>query len=339
MVLVVVTDPEPVTALKRLLSRTGFILMPASVLVIKYFPDLGRYYDPFTGLAMDSGVETSKNLLGVTTLVLSLGAVWRILTLLRDNHQPNRARHLLAQGTLLAFGVTLFVKADSATSVACFAIGTGLMLTTGLFVPNCRSSFVHALVLGFLLAGSLMMFLGGDANLIHALGRQTNLTGRVGIWQAVIPMTPNPLLGAGFESFWLGSRLERMWRAFPVFLPNEAHNGYIEVYLNLGWVGVVLITLVLVNGYRRATSVFRRESVLGSLMLGYVVTAAFYSITEAGFRMLDAIWIFFLLAVAASGEPAWDAGEQQDSLRLAADDLAAAPADDSSALTILGEES
>ena len=339
MVLVVVTDPEPVTALKRLLSRTGFILMPASVLVIKYFPDLGRYYDPFTGLAMDSGVETSKNLLGVTTLVLSLGAVWRILTLLRDNHQPNRARHLLAQGTLLAFGVTLFVKADSATSVACFAIGTGLMLTTGLFVPNCRSSFVHALVLGFLLAGSLMMFLGGDANLIHALGRQTNLTGRVGIWQAVIPMTPNPLLGAGFESFWLGSRLERMWRAFPVFLPNEAHNGYIEVYLNLGWVGVVLITLVLINGYRRATSVFRRESVLGSLMLGYVVTAAFYSITEAGFRMLDAIWIFFLLAVAASGEPAWDAGEQQDSLRLAADDLAAAPADDSSALTILGEES
>jgi hypothetical protein len=73
-------------------------------------------------------------------------------------------------------------------------------------------------------------------------------------------------------------------------------------------------------------------------MLGYIVTAAFYSITEAGFRMLDAIWIFFLLAVAASGEPAWDAGEQQDSLRLAADDLAAAPADDSSALTILGEE-
>ena len=166
------------------------------------------------------------------------------------------------------------------------------MLTTGLFVPNGRSSFVHALVLGFLLAGSLMMFLGGDANLIHALGRQTNLTGRVGIWQAVIPMTPNPLLGAGFESFWLGSRLERMWRAFPVFLPNEAHNGYIEVYLNLGWVGVVLITLVLINGYRRATSVFRRESVLGSLMLGYIVTAAFYSITEAGFRMLDAIWYF-----------------------------------------------
>src|SRR5580704_1014925 len=162
MVLVVVTDPEPVTALKRLLSRTGFILMPASVLVIKYFPDLGRYYDPFTGLAMNSGVETSKNLLGVTTLVLSLGAVWRILTLLRDTHQPNRARHLLAQGALLAFGVTLFVQADSATSVACFAIGTGLMLTTGLFVPNGRSSFVHALVLGFLLAGSLMMFLGGD---------------------------------------------------------------------------------------------------------------------------------------------------------------------------------
>ena len=72
-------------------------------------------------------------------------------------------------------------------------------------------------------------------------------------------MAPDPILGAGFESFWLGPRLERLWRAFPVFQPNEAHNGYIEVYLNLGWVGLGLIAIILFNGYRAATAVFRHD--------------------------------------------------------------------------------
>jgi hypothetical protein len=35
-------------------------------------------------------------------------------------------------------------------------------------------------------------------------------------------------------------------------------------------------------------------------MLAYVTASAVYSITEAGFRMLDPIWIFLLLAVIAS---------------------------------------
>ncbi len=35
-------------------------------------------------------------------------------------------------------------------------------------------------------------------------------------------------------------------------MTNEAHNGYIEVYLNLGWLGLGLIALILGQGYRRA---------------------------------------------------------------------------------------
>jgi O-antigen ligase len=67
---------------------------------------------------------------------------------------------------------------------------------------------------------------------------------------------------------------------------NEVHNGYIEVYLNLGWLGVALIALILGQGYRRAVSAFRRDSALGALLLAYVVTALTYNIDEAGFRML-----------------------------------------------------
>ena len=298
MVLVVVTDPQPLPALRRVFARVGFILLPVSILLIKYYGNLGRAFDPYGGMGI-TGVTTDKNLLGVITFVLSLGAVWRILSLLRTPNESSRWRHLVAQGILLACGLMLLLMAHSATSLACLILGAGLMLLTGLPVIGRRPGAVHALVLTLVLAGGIAMMFGGDAGVIHALGRKTDFTGRTDIWKTVIPLAPNPLLGAGFESFWLGPRLERVWRFFPVFKPTEAHNGYIEVYLNLGWIGLILISVLLINGYFRAVAAFRRDPSLGGLMLALVATAAVYSVTEAGFRMLDAIWVFLLLAVAA----------------------------------------
>jgi O-antigen ligase len=110
-------------------------------------------------------------------------------------------------------------------------------------------------------------------------------------------MASNFLVGAGFESFWLGPRLQAVWDAFPNLYVSEAHNGYIEVYLNLGVVGLAAILGVLIHGYRRSVAAFRVNPDLGSLMLAYVLTAAIYSYTEAGFRMLDFAWISLLLAI------------------------------------------
>ena len=299
MVLVVVTDAKPLVALRRFLSRTSFILLPTSLLLIKYFGDLGRAYDPY-GHQTITGVTTNKNILGVVTFVLSLGAMWRVLTLLRGKDQPNRSRHLLAQGTLLGIGIVLLLMADSVTSTTCFVLGSGLMVANDLHVLRRGPTSMHMLVFGLLMTG-VAVFLGGENAVVHAMGRQSDLTGRTAIWDAVIPMSPNLMLGAGFESFWLGSRLDRMWHAFPVFQPNEAHNGYIEIYLNLGWVGLGLIGMILVTGYQHAAGLFRHDPATGSLMVAYIVAAAIYSISEAGFRSLNPMWVFLLLAIFSSG--------------------------------------
>ena len=300
MVLIVVTDRQPMAALRRLFSRTAFIMLPASILLIKYYGNLGRAFDPYGWMEL-TGVATNKNSLGVVTFVLLLGVVWRILSLVRSKRQPNRSRHLLAQGSLLVAGLVLLKMAGSATSSASFVLGSGLMIATGLPVIGRRPVFVHAVVLFIVFTAVFGMLAGADAALVHAMGRNTDFTGRTEIWKAVLPMAPNPIVGAGFESFWLGKRLEKMWSLFPVFQPNEAHNGYIEVYLNLGWVGVGLIGLLLINGYFRAVAAFRRDRGIGGLMLAFVATAGVDSVTEAGFRMLDPIWIFLLMAVVATG--------------------------------------
>jgi O-antigen ligase len=304
MILLIVTEARPVAALGRLLTRTGFLLLPTSVLFIKYYDKLGRGYT-VDGATMNTGVTTNKNMLGVILLVISLGTVWRFLSLLRTKSHPNRGRHLLAQGVLLAFGISLLVMADSVTSLVCFVLGTVLILATEMQRIKTRPGRVHILVAMIVLAGGLAMLLG-QSTVTNALGRQSNMSGRTEIWAAVIPAVPNPVVGAGFESFWIGPSARKVWSSLvgwyhPEWI-NEAHNGYIEVYLNLGWVGVVLISFVLVSGYSRAIAAFRLNPSVGSLMLAYITVAAVYSITEAGFRMLGPTWIFLLLAVvSASG--------------------------------------
>jgi O-antigen ligase len=113
----------------------------------------------------------------------------------------------------------------------------------------------------------------------------------------VLSQHTNPLFGTGFESFWLGSRLEAVWN-MSVQGIQEAHNGYIELYLNLGWVGLLLLGWLIVSGYRKAFTAFRDDASEGRLRLGSLTAALIFSLTEAGFRMLSPIWFVFLLAIA-----------------------------------------
>jgi exopolysaccharide production protein ExoQ len=305
VVLVVVTEAQPVAAIKRLITRVGFILLPVSVLMIKYYVNLGRTYDTWSGEPANCGVAVTKNMLGVLTFIIALGAVWMVLRLLRDKNQPNRGRHFIAQGALLAFGISLLSMAHSATSGICFSLGTLLIVVTSMerFRKNPRA--IHILVVTILLLGGAAVLFGNEA-VASAVGRKTNLTGRTEIWQVVIPMAPNPIFGAGFDSFWLGDRIEKVWSLFPSLYLNEAHNGYVETYLNLGIIGLFLIVVLLLSGYRNAVNSFRYDEPYGtsSLMLAYIFTGIFYSITEAGFRALFVMWTFLVLAIVSASNMA-----------------------------------
>ena len=122
----------------------------------------------------------------------------------------------------------------------------------------------------------------------------------------MIPAAGDPVIGSGFEGFWISPNVLKFQQNMVGYWHpeefNEAHDGYLEVYLELGWVGVVLISSILICGYWRAIGAFRLNSSIGGLMLAYVIAVAVYSITEAGFRELTPEWIFLLLGtVGASG--------------------------------------
>jgi exopolysaccharide production protein ExoQ len=296
MVLIVLTDPDPLAAVKRLLARTGFLLIPLSVLLIKYYPELGRGFSPWTGEAVNSGVATGKNGLGWVCLVFGLGSLWRFLDALHNGERPRVAGPLVAHGTVLATALWLFWMADSAASLGCFLVGGALMVLTRRRGFALGPTAVHILAAGIVSLCLFGLFVNRDVGLVQAFGRDATLTGRTELWEDLLRIPVNPLLGSGFESFWLGERAQWLWEKHP-WHPNQAHNGYLEVYLNSGWLGVALLGFVMAWGYRNVVGGLHRDTEFGRLRLAFFMAAVLQNLTEATFKVMHPVWIAFLLAV------------------------------------------
>jgi exopolysaccharide production protein ExoQ len=190
------------------------------------------------------------------------------------------------------------VTADSMTSLSCFVMAGAVMVLTAQRWVAKRTIVVHLLVGGALALSLIALFLDSSGTLVRSLGREATLTGRTDIWRAVLSLHTNPIFGTGFESFWLGSRLQRVGDLTEQGI-QEAHNGYLELYLNLGWMGLILLAGLIATGYRHALAIFRRDPHAGRLRLAFFAAAVIYSLTEAGFRMMSPIWIALLLAITA----------------------------------------
>lgn len=298
MVLVVLTDPERSTAVKRFLSRTAFILIPLSVLFVKYYPNLGRAYNRWTWTPYYSGVTTNKNSLGMICLLFGLASMWRFLAAYRRGGK-HRTRHLIAHGALLGMVFWLFWIADSVTSLSCFILASGVLVATHLRIFSRKPVLVHILVAAIVAISAAVLFGGAGSGLVqNTTGRDTTtLTGRTQIWTLALSMAGNPIIGTGYESFWLGKRLAKMWEIDRNI--TQAHNGYLEMYLNLGWIGVALLAAILVTGYRHIFAVYRADAESGQIGLAYFAVAVVYNLTEATFQMGAPIWILLLLSVTA----------------------------------------
>lgn len=295
VVLIISTGPNVLAGLKKLFARVGFLLLPISVLFIRYYPDLGRAYGYHSGALTWTGVTTEKNTLGLISVIYGLASGWRLIEAYRERKNPARIRTLIAHGVMLLIAMYLLYEADSATSKACFVLAGGVMLVTSLRAIVRKPVLVHLIVGGVVVGAFCVLFLGIGADLLSNLGRNSTLTGRTDIWRLAIGLGGSPLWGTGFESFWMGKRLATMRVIYGDL--NQVHNGYLEIFLNLGWLGVIFLAGIIVSGYRKAIARVRRLGIASNLMLAFFVVAIIHNFTEASFKMMFPVWIVLLLTI------------------------------------------
>jgi exopolysaccharide production protein ExoQ len=295
MALIVLTEPNSKEALIRLMKRCAYVVVPVSILFSKYYPELGRGFSPWGGATV-TGITTNKNLLGADCLILGYFFFWYLLQtwpLQRSTLRRNELR--LIVGFLIGIW-WLFSKAHSATSFTCLVIGILVVVFVGIRFINKRLIGTYMLAALVLLAAAEVVF-GISGHMSESLGRGSELSGRTGLWTALLGMHTNPILGTGFESFWLGERPLQLEGIF-FFIPNEAHNGYLETYLTLGIVGVFLLSGLFVATFRKIRLQLFRNFEMGRYRLGFLAALILYNWTEAAFKTINPLWfVFYLIAM------------------------------------------
>jgi len=301
MVLIVLTEPDPEEALRRLMKRCAYVVVPVSILFIKYYPQLGRDFDPWIGSPTNNGIAIGKNLLGADCLILGFFFFWHLLQTWQAERSTWRRNELrLIAGFLIGIW-WLFSEAHSATSFISLLIGALTVVFVG--IRSINKNFIGTYMLaGIVILAAAELAFGISGGLSEALGRGSSLSGRTELWTRLLELHTNPILGTGFESFWLGERPQRLEGLF-FFIPNEAHNGYLETYLTLGLIGLCILIALFVATFRKIRAELCRNFEWGRFRLALLVAIVVYNWTEASFKTLNPIWFVFYIIALDYPEP------------------------------------
>ena len=304
MILVILTDTHPENTLKSIISRIGYLLVPTSILFIRFFPELGRVYT-VGGRATWTGVCTDKNALGALCMIVGTVVLWRLLNLRgASGGTGGRAAKSTALAAVFLMVVYLLPLVDSKTAQMCFVFATVVVLFRFFRLPFVSFPFT----VGTIAVCYAVLVLGVGSDALEVIGRESTLTGRTTVWEQVLRFVHDPppgvkpvssVVGAGYESFWVGERVIRLRR----YGGNQAHNGYLEIYVNLGWMGLIFLGIVIAAGYRSLIADRRANPDLSRLKLAFFVICLTYNFSEAAFKMMSPVWMMFLWATLSTPAP------------------------------------
>lgn len=189
---------------------------------------------------------------------------------------------------LPTFGLigALFVGSESATglSAAALIVVVYVWLRVYQSQEDLRTSTVFA---AMSLAGLVVLAIGvlsSIATITSAYGKETTFSGRTYIWEASIDaIGERPFFGYGLGALFYTERVSpetaALWRQVG-FRASHAHNGAIDLTLQIGFVGLALFLVVWITTFARGWRALRTEPELGIWVVSVLFTQMFMSLSE-----------------------------------------------------------
>lgn len=244
------------------------------------------------------GIYSHKNLFG-RMMVLAY-----VVFLLQAIHRPGtRAITIL----FTALAVASLWMSGSRTALIVAAALTLLLVLRPVWrrvrVPGWLVGAAFLAVLGTLAA----MAWSQRANLVGGDPGADTMTGRTAIWVAsAVKVAQRPWLGYGFSAFWSGSAENYIdvWHMVNWSAPN-AHDAYVDIALDLGLVGMVLLVWVCIRSATRSLSLQRCRDlpVLDQLWPSVLVAFTVLSfLTEGQLVERHAFWTLFTAAAVLAAK-------------------------------------
>jgi O-antigen ligase len=318
MALVVATETKSLQAALTVIRRTSYLLIPLSVILVKYFRALGTKAPAWIpGPNMWIGVTTHKNSLGELCLFAGIVLLLECVRTWRNKHQVLRlpfvgARVDVFYGVMLAYLLYGDGHSKSTTSFLVLAFAAGLFFLLEYQHRRSRQIVPVRFVFKLLLIGLIVHFstvLIFNKTLymlvVESQGKDPTLAGRSELWEDLFIMgQPHALFGSGYGGFWTHEAREKLIKRH-LWGPNQAHNGYIEIWLQLGFVGLLLFALVIGHALYGMTPLFKNRQDVGYGMFRLIIllVTLLHNYSEGSFsRPTYLVWFIFLIVVINSKE-------------------------------------
>jgi exopolysaccharide production protein ExoQ len=232
--------------LLQILLVVGTVSLVLSIALSVFIPGYG--VDNAVGNNAWRGIYNTKNACAAMTTFFLAGAFYApSLTLLGR----------LWRRVYVCLSLVLIFMSKSATSDILVVLLLIYVVTVKLTQRLRASDRAMATVLAILLMGAMVVSaIPSLSQILDAFGKSSTLTGRTSIWHsAMAAVFKRPLLGYGYMAFWQPFS----GRVNSVFLENRwsvsgAHNGFLEVWLSLGAIGLALVLFTFVRAIRDAAN-------------------------------------------------------------------------------------
>lgn len=249
------------------------------------------------------GISSEGEWMGVFGYKNALGAAMG-LALLVEWHVPTARAFpkVLKTLAILLYAVVL-LNSDSVTP--------GVSLAAALILVNIYRfaalkfrvpSYALSLVVAGAVSAGLFFISANIDRVMGLLGRSSHLTGRTEIWRLVISfIAQRPILGYGYSGFWLGASPEsfvvnRVMRGSVQY----SHNGYLEMLLTLGAIGLLLTLVFIGTGIRRALHLCRHTFDTELWPLAFLLYFVFHNLGEVTIAMQLLEWAMCVSCIAGT---------------------------------------
>jgi len=228
-----------------------------------------------------AGIFAHKNILGYVMTIGALVFLHRLFF--------TRNRRWIALILLLIILSLLFLS-QGKTSWTALCIALSLFPIQGFVNQHYKTRIASYLIFVLLIGGAIVLIASNlEEIVVHGLGKDLNFNGRIPIWQLMVEQgLKRPWLGYGFSGFWTSDAgdfvLGQSWAAASKGLIRfNAHNGYMDTFLQFGFVGLSLYVATIISSITRLVKLLSAEQdTSGNLwMLQSLLAMAFMNLADS----------------------------------------------------------
>jgi O-antigen ligase len=202
----------------------------------------------------------------------------------------------------LAGSIGLLVLSRSVTGIVVFAVIIAILPFYGLIRNKLTVVVPVGIAVGLLLVVGVPLIGAYGQELLPILHRSSTLTGRTDLWHAVLfSAAKHPWLGYGFNTFWMGMRGESASVMLQVdWFPKHSHNGFLDLVLDLGVVGLVTFLAGYLSLWSKALRLISRAAGPNpAWVCTYLCFMFIYNLTESSILVQNNLfWILYVSTAA-----------------------------------------